>query len=92
MNIPLHLAAKESLDQDELKSSFDKLTSSRSLFLYNHFGSIEPEILINQIRELATVDKVDVVILDHLSIVVSGVLDKIGDERKGLDLITTKFA
>ena len=91
MNIPLHLAAKESINQDELKSSFDKLTSGRNLFLYNHFGSIEPEILINQIRELATVDKVNVVILDHLSIVVSGVLDKIGDERKGLDLITTKL-
>ena len=90
LNVPLHLN-KNGIDEISLKAAFDKLTSSRSLFLYNHFGSIEPETLINQIRELATVDKVDVVILDHLTIVVSGVLDKIGDERKALDLITTKL-
>ena len=63
---------KKKKDKEDLKQSFDRLTSTRSLYLYNHFGSLEPDVLLEQIRYLATVDGVQVVILDHISIVMSG--------------------
>ena len=88
MNVPLHLD-EDGIDKISLKTAFDKLTSSRSLFLYNHFGSLEPDILLEQIRYLATVDGVQVVILDHISIVLSGL--ELDNERKAIDIIMTKL-
>ena len=89
LNIPLHLAAEETVDQDELKKSFDRLTSTRNLFLYNHFGSLEPDTLLEQIRYLATVDGVQIIILDHITIVTSG-LD-LDNERRAIDVTMTKL-
>ena len=59
------------------------------LFLYDHFGSIDPDRLVEQIQYLATAEGVDVVILDHLTIVVSGLADL--DERRALDVVCTKL-
>ena len=65
LNTPLHLN-QHAIDKTAIKAAFDKLTGTRNLYLYNHFGSIEPDILLSQIRNLATTDGVDVVILDHI--------------------------
>ena len=88
LNTPLHLN-QHAIDKSAIKAAFDKLTGTRNLYLYNHFGSIEPDILLSQIRNLATTDGVDVVILDHISIVVSGIENN--DERKSLDILSTKL-
>jgi len=45
--------------------------------------------LVEQIRYLATVDGVKVVILDHISIVLSGL--ELDNERKAIDIIMTKL-
>ena len=63
LNIPLHLN-EDGINKNDLRIAFDNLTSTRNLFLYNHFGSLEPDVLLEQIRYLATVDGVKVVILD----------------------------
>ena len=65
------------------------MTSTRNLFLYNHFGSLDPDVLLEQIRYLATVDKVQVVILDHISIVMSGL--ELDNERRAIDVTMTKL-
>ena len=87
MNVPLHL--EDDIDPDEVKTSFDRLTSSRNLYLYNHFGSLDPDVLLEQIRYLATVDGVQIVILDHITIVTSG-LD-LDNERRAIDVTMTKL-
>ena len=87
MNVPLHL--EDDIDPDEVKSSFDKLTSSRNLYLYNHFGSLDPDVLLEQIRYLATVDGVQIVILDHITIVTSGL--ELENERRAIDVTMTKL-
>ena len=51
--------------------------------------SLEPDVLLEQIRYLATVDGVKVVILDHISIVLSGL--ELDNERKAIDIIMTKL-
>ena len=50
---------------------------------------MDPDRLIEQIRYLSDVENVDVCILDHLTIVVSGIADL--DERRALDVICTKL-
>ena len=88
MNKPLHL--EDNVEETEgLKESFNRLFGSEKLFLYDHFGSMDPDRLIEQITYLATAEGVDVVILDHLTIVVSGIADV--DERRAIDIACTKL-
>ena len=55
---------------------------------YDSFGSSEVDTLISKIRYLAVGLECDYIILDHVSMVVSG-LDT--DERKTLDILMTKL-
>ena len=88
LNKPLHL--EDNIDDiDELKVAFDRLFGTEKLFLYDHFGSLDPDRLIEQIQYMATAEGVDVVILDHLTIVVSGLADV--DERRAIDITCTKL-
>jgi len=85
---PLHLT-KEGVSDDTLKCAFNDTVGSGRVFLYDHFGSCSTDNLISKVRYLAKSCGVGWVVLDHLSIVVSGVDD--GDERKAIDVIMTKL-
>lgn len=68
---------------------FKKTVGSGRFFLYDHWGSMEPENLISHIRYMAKALDVEYVVLDHLSIVVSGLSE--GDERRTIDNMMTKL-
>ena len=88
MDEPLHL--KDNVEDVEgVKEAFDKLFGTEKLFLYDHFGSMDPDRMIEQIQYMATAEGVDVVILDHLTMVVSGLADI--DERRAIDVTCTKL-
>ena len=72
-----------------MRTAFDETVGSGRVFLYDHFGSLATDNLLNRVRYLAKACNVGWVILDHLSIVVSGVDN--GDERKAIDVIMTKL-
>jgi len=59
---------------------------------YNHFGSLEQANLIAKLRYMATVEKCDVICLDHISIVTSGMESSSEGERKDIDILMTKLA
>lgn len=61
--------------------------------LYDHFGSSETDVLISKIRYMLVALDVDVLILDHISIVVSGMEgEAISEgERRTLDILMTKL-
>lgn len=61
--------------------------------LYDHFGSSDTEVLISKIRYMLVALEVDILILDHISIVVSGLESgAISEgERKTLDILMTKL-
>ena len=88
LNKPIHLDP-DLVTADQMKQGFDKVFGSGRCYLYNHFGSLDPEHLIDKIRYLADVEGVDVVFLDHLTIVISGLADV--DERRAIDLTCTKL-
>lgn len=59
------------------------------MFFYDHWGSLESENLLNHIRYMAKALGVEYIVLDHLSIVVSGIDS--GDERRLIDNTMTKL-
>lgn len=75
---------------EDKKATFDEVFGNDKFYLYNHFGSLEGEKLIEKLRYLAVGKECDFIILDHISIAVSG-LDSMKSERQTIDLLMTKL-
>lgn len=87
-NKPLHLPdVRAEVDDDELKSYFDRTVNTDRVVIWDHFGSNSIHEVLAKIRHMAALG-CKYIVLDHLSIVVS---DQSGDERKQLDEISTKL-
>lgn len=82
MNKPLHLNSGD-MDSEIFKTCFNNTVGSGRLYLYDHWGSSDIENLISRVRFMARGCGCNWIILDHLSIVVSGLGD--GDERRLID-------
>lgn len=82
LNKPLHINQGD-IDDKLLKESFDHTVGSGRLYLYDHWGSSDIENLISRVRFMARGCGCNWIILDHLSIVVSGLGE--GDERRLID-------
>lgn len=82
LNKPIHIS-KEGIDETALRTAFDATVGSGNLFLYDHWGSSDIENLVSRVRFMARGLGCNWVVLDHLSIVVSGLGD--GDERRLID-------
>ena len=75
-------------DEEELKDAYNRTIANWNLFLFDGFGSYDPDIIYSTIEYLACGLECRVVFLDHLSILLSG-LD--GDERRMIDTTMTKL-
>jgi twinkle protein len=73
---------------DELTKAFDSSINNWKLYLFDGFGSFDPDIIYNRIEYLATGLECKFIFLDHLSILISG-LD--GDERRTIDITMTRL-
>lgn len=82
---PLKYATRE-----QLKEAHEWVKEEDGFVFLNHFGSIQIEELMNKIRYFVAVYEVDFIVLDHLSMCVSGL--KTDDERKLLDMVMTELA
>ena len=82
LNTPLHLEEiRKEIPQDKIKSEWEKL--NKNVFFYDHWGSQESGNLLNKIRYLVRGLGCNWIVLDHISIVVSGIGE--GDERRIID-------
>jgi len=77
----------EKYSKEQIKEYFDTTLGTGRVFIYDHFGSLEMEDLINRVRYMVVGLDCKVIFIDHLSILVSG-LD-INDERKAIDRTMT---
>jgi twinkle protein len=84
----LHLS-KDSLDTPEVRDAFLRTVGSGRVFLYDHFGSTASENLIARIRYMVRGLGCGTILLDHLSIVVSGQMTD--DERRTIDQTMTNL-
>lgn len=86
VNKPLHLpGVRQAVPVDDMKAAWDKVASK--VYFYDHWGSLDGDNLFNRIRYLARACGCRWIVLDHISIVVSG--DKEGDERRNIDNLMT---
>jgi twinkle protein len=87
MNKPIHLP-EATYTKEEFDESWNRTIGSGRCFAYNHFGSLDSDTLLNRIRYLVKARDCPVVVLDHVSMVVSG-SDMDVDERRLLDRTMT---
>lgn len=89
MNLPLHIPeVRERVTDEDLRAAAGRVLPG--LFLYDHFGSITADAILPKVRFLVHGLGVRWVVLDHLSIMVSGHATD-GDERKRIDEIVTRL-
>lgn len=93
LNKPLHLPeVQKEVEEKELRCAFDEVMGDGKWFIYDHFGSSDIDTLLSKLRYMAVGLGCKVIVLDHISIVVSG-LEEAGaeSERKTIDLLMTKL-
>lgn len=80
----------EAIPRDRWEASYNKFVNGEKLFFLDHFGSLASDALISKLRYLVHACGADFIILDHISMVISGQASK--DERKDIDMLMTKLA
>lgn len=86
---PVHLpdmGVPEAEVMDALKKIVGK---DDRLHVYSHFGSDDPDVLIDTVRFLASARSCRRILLDHISMAVSGLAGE--DERRALDYLSTRL-
>ena len=73
---------------EELTKAFDASMANWDLYLFDGFGSYDPDVIYNRIEYLSQGLDCRIVFLDHLSILLSGLE---GDERKMIDATMTRL-
>lgn len=88
MNKPLHLQSKD-VPEEEMRNAFNATLGTGRVYLYDHWGSTDSDNLLDKIRYLVHGCGCEYIILDHISIVVSGLEG--GDERRLIDNTMTRL-
>ncbi len=78
----------DDLTDEEYEGARDFILQKKNLKLYDHWGSIEGNTVIDNIDYLITAMGCRQIYLDHISIVVSG---QAVDERKAIDVLMTEL-
>jgi twinkle protein len=87
INKPLHITRHGVLEA-ELRTAYMATVGSGRCYLYDHFGSTEVDRLLGRVRYMAKALGCKHIILDHLSIMVSGMIEDM-DERRLIDRAMT---
>ena len=90
--VGIHMDKNISVDRDgiedaDIYTAFDEMFTDKPLYMYDHFGSSEVDTIIARIHYMAKALDVKWIILDHISIMISGLA--VADERKAIDLACT---
>ena len=75
-------------DRSTLTEAYNATLANWNLFLFDGFGSFDPDVLYNRIEYLACGLDTKVIFLDHLSILLSGLE---GEERRMIDQTMTRL-
>jgi twinkle protein len=89
MNRRLHdPGVRNEVDDEEIKAAARQ--ALLEVWFYESFGSVEVDVLLPKLRYMVKALGVEWVVIDHISIMVSGNATE-GDERKRLDELMTKL-
>lgn len=84
---PLHLP-QTVYTEAELEAAFKATMGTGRCVLFNHFGSLDIDNVLNRLKFMVKAQNCKWLILDHYQMILSG-MDT--DERKGLDMLLTKL-
>lgn len=84
-NNPLQVTTKE-----KIQTAYNEIVDNDQLVMLGHFGSLPVSELMAKIKHMHLVEGCNFIILDHLSLVISG--SAVKDERKELDMVMTELA
>ncbi len=87
---PVHLPDSPCTEDQVVRAMQEVVRRDGRLFVYSYFGSDDPVVFLDTIRFLATARKCRYILLDHISMVVSGNADN-KDERKSLDWFSSRL-
>ncbi len=88
VNKPIHReSVRKAVPVDDLKTAWDFLNGK--IFFYDHCGVLDPDNIIQRMRYLYHACGCKYIVLDHVSIMVSG--DATGDERRNIDNLMTNL-
>lgn len=74
---------------EEYEEIYNEVLGEGNFVFFQHFGSLEADNLMSKIRYLAVAEQCDFIVLDHITIAISG-LD-IDNERKATDVLMTNL-
>ena len=80
---------RDQFDKERLKEWEDSTIGTGRFYAFDHFGSINNDEILNRVQYMAKALDCKWIILDHLSILVSG--QEGDDERKSIDVLMTKL-
>ena len=80
---------RDQFDKERLKEWEDLTIGTGRFYAFDHFGSINNDEILNRVQYMAKALDCKWIILDHLSILVSG--QEGDDERKSIDVLMTKL-
>lgn len=90
LKVPAHLPDTTVSNEDIKKALRQATGSDERLHIYTHFGSDDPDIILNTIRFMVGPCKCKYVFLDHITMAVTGLEEQ--DERRVLDYLSTQLA
>ena len=80
---------REKYSLEQLKEFERKTIGTRRFYAFDHFGSITTDEILNRVRYMVKALDCKFIIIDHLSILVSGLEGE--DERRNIDQLMTKL-
>ena len=89
LGVPLHLPDCIVTPDRAVSALEEVVPVDGRLYVYNHYGSDDPDALLDTIRFLVTACDAVYVLFDHVSMAVSGL--QRSDERKVFDYLITKL-
>lgn len=86
---PVHLPDSGVTDVETFNAVQKVVGQDDRLHVYSHFGSDDPEVILDTIRFLVTARNCRYILLDHITMVVSGLGGE--NERRALDYLSTRL-
>lgn len=90
LGIPVHLPGSGASLADQQRALEELVKTDGRLHVYSHYGSDDPNTILDIVRYLAAVAKCKYIFFDHITMLVTGFEGD--DERKKLDYISTRLA
>ena len=80
---------RSNMSREEMEPYIEDTIRNPRIIAFNHFGSITTDEILAKVRYMVKAMDCKFVVIDHLSILVSGLDD--GDERRNIDMLMTKL-